>query len=251
MNIIGPLIISTLAGFATMVGGLFAYIKIKPKNINRFITYCLSFSLAIMLGLSVFELIPESFGNLLKNYSIVKTNTILIIVFIIGVGVILLLNNIVIKVSKNSNNLYKLGILNMIALMVHNFPEGIATFMSSYQDINLGIKIAIAIMLHNIPEGISIAIPIYYATRSKKKALKMTFISSLAEPLGAIVCYIFLKKSINNITISIVLILVAGIMITLAIHELLPEAKKYHEDKMLMVGIVSGVLLMFINIFVF
>lgn len=250
MKIIAALIISTIAGFATLLGGLLSYINISEEKRNKFITFCLSFSLAIMISLSVFELIPETFINLLKNYSILYTNLVIIFVFLIGVGVILILNKTIARVSKNTDNLYKLGILNMIALMAHNLPEGIATFMSSYNDINLGIKIAIAIMLHNIPEGISIAIPIYYATKSRGKALKLTLISSLAEPLGAILCYFFLKNYINDVSIAIILTLVAGIMITLAIHELLPEAKKYNEEKYLTIGIISGVILMFINIFV-
>lgn len=250
MKIIAALIISTIAGFATLLGGLLSYINISEEKRNKFITFCLSFSLAIMISLSVFELIPETFITMLKNYNVLCTNLTIISVFLIGVGVILILNKTIARVSKNTDNLYKLGILNMIALMAHNLPEGIATFMSSYNDINLGIKIAIAIMLHNIPEGISIAIPIYYATKSRGKALKLTLISSLAEPLGALLCYIFLKNYINDISIAIILTLVAGIMITLAIHELLPEAKKYNEEKYLRIGIISGVILMFINIFV-
>lgn len=249
MKLIAALLISTVAGFATLFGGLLSYLKISKNNINKFITFCLSFSLAIMLSLSIFELIPETFINLTKEYSLSTTLLIITIIFLVGVGVILLLNKVISKLSSNTNNLYKLGILNMIALMAHNLPEGIATFMSSYNDISLGIKIAIAIMLHNIPEGISIAIPIYYATKSRKKALKMTAISSLAEPLGAILCYLFLKNSINDISIGIILTLVAGIMVTLSIHELLPEAKKYNEEKILSIGIISGVIIMVVNIF--
>ena len=249
MKIIAALVISTIAGLATLLGGILSYLNISKKNVDKFITFCLSFSLAIMLSLSVFELIPETFITLIKNYSILCANLVIIIVFLVGVGLILILNKMIAKTAKNTNNLYKLGILNMIALMAHNLPEGIATFMSSYNDINLGIKIAIAIMLHNIPEGISIAIPIYYATKSRKKALKMTAISSLAEPLGAILCYVLLKNYINEISIAIILTLVAGIMITLAIHELLPEAKKYNEEKLMMLGIISGVIIMLVNIF--
>lgn len=250
MKIIAALIISTIAGFATLFGGLLSYIDLSKDKVNKFITFCLSFSLSIMISLSVFELIPETFISLIRKYNILYTNIIIIFIFGVGVGLILLLNKIISKLSQNENNLYKLGILNMIALMAHNLPEGIATFMSSYNDINLGIKIAIAIMLHNIPEGISIAIPIYYATKSRKKALKMTAISSLAEPLGAILCYLFLKNYINDISIAVILTLVAGIMITLSIHELLPEAKKYNEQKILGIGIIFGIIIMVINIFV-
>lgn len=250
MKLMAALLISTIAGFATLIGGLLSYLKISKENINKFITFCLSFSLAIMLSLSVFELIPETFITLIKSYNLSLTLLIIGVVFLLGVGLILILNKIISKLSSNTNNLYKLGILNMIALMAHNLPEGIATFMSSYNNISLGIKIAIAIMLHNIPEGISIAIPIYYATKSRKKALKMTAISSLAEPLGAILCYLFLKDYINDTSIGIILTLVAGIMITLAIHELLPEAKKYNEENILSFGIITGVIIMIINIFI-
>lgn len=250
MRIIYALIVSTIAGLATLVGGLLSYLKIKKENIDKFITFCLSFSLAVMISLSVFELIPQTFISLLKEYNILSVNFIIIIMFTIGVVLILLLNIIINKISSNTNNLYKLGILNMIALMAHNLPEGIATFMSSYSNIKLGLKIAIAIMMHNIPEGISIAIPIYYATKSRKKALKMTFISSLAEPLGAIICYLFFKDKINDFSMALTLTFVAGIMITLSIHELLPEAKKYNQEKFLKIGLLLGIILMFINIFI-
>jgi ZIP family zinc transporter len=135
-------------------------------------------------------------------------------------------------VNKNSN-LYRVGILSMIALMVHNFPEGIATFMTTYKDIYLGIHLSFAIMMHNIPEGISIAIPIYYSTRSKKRAITNTLLSGLAEPLGAILAFVLFKNFINDITISIVLIFVAGIMITLSINEMLPEVLKYKKISIL------------------
>jgi len=135
----------------------------------------------------------------------------------------------------------------MIALMLHNLPEGIVTFLSSYQNIELGIKISIAIMLHNIPEGISIAVPIYYATNDRKKAVKKTLISGLAEPLGAILAFLFLRNVITNTMIGFILLLVAGIMITLAIHELLPKALKYNENKYILLGFGIGILLLLIN----
>lgn len=144
-----------------------------------------------------------------------------------------------------------MGILSMLALMLHNLPEGIATFMSAYQDMSLGISLGIAIMMHNIPEGISIAVPIYYATSKKSSAIKKTFISGLAEPLGAILAYIFLSKYITNELISIVLIFVAGIMISLSINELLPQAMEYKENKYIYLGLIVGVGVILIQHFVF
>ena len=135
----------------------------------------------------------------------------------------------------------------MLALMLHNFPEGIATFLSSYQNMSLGIKLGIAIMLHNIPEGISIAVPIYYSTNSKKEAIKKAFISGLAEPLGAILAFIIFKNFITDNFISITLLLVAGIMITISIEEIYPEILKYKERKLAALGLIIGAILILIN----
>ena len=139
----------------------------------------------------------------------------------------------------------------MIALMLHNFPEGIATFMTSYSDLSIGISLSLAIMMHNIPEGISIAVPLYYSTGKKGRSILYTFVSALAEPLGAIVAFLFLKKYINMLTISYVLIIVAGIMITISINELFPEAVKYNENKQIKLGMFLGVVIILLNHFLF
>ena len=133
--------------------------KFQDKNINKFITTSLAFSLAIMIGISITDLIPSSTLNLLKAYGVGEGIILSFISFIIGIILVIILEKMM-KKSEKTNDLYKLGILNMLALILHNFPEGIATFMSSYQDIELGLKLSLAIALHNIPEGISIAVPI-------------------------------------------------------------------------------------------
>ncbi len=251
MEIIGPLLISTIAGLSTVLGGIVIFFNLKKENITKFITFCLSFSLSIMIGISITDLIPNASFVIISNFKLVKGIIICLIVFIVGAFSINLVNNKIDKLSSKENNLYKLGILSMIALMLHNLPEGIATFMSSYQDINLGLKLSLAIMLHNIPEGISIAVPIYYATKKRKDALKKTFISGLAEPLGALVAYLFLAKYINDVFISIILLIVAGIMITLSINKLLPQALKYNENKYISLGLIMGILVILINHFAF
>lgn len=241
------LLISTLAGLSTMLGALVILIKIKEENINRFITFSLSFSLAIMIGISITDLIPESFYTLLFKYGINNSIITLIITIISGVGVIGILN-LLEKNNNNNNNLYKLGIINMLALMIHNFPEGVATFLSSINDINLGIKLSIAIMLHNIPEGISIAVPIYYGTKSKKRSVKATLISGLSEPLGALVAYLILGNFVTKEIISIVLLFVAGIMISISINKLLPTALSYRCNKELRIGLLVGLLFLIISL---
>lgn len=247
-NIAVALILSTTAGLSTLIGGLVVYMKIKDKT--RFIAFSLSFSLSVMLCLSVFELIPESSMTLVNKYGIITSILISLIVFLLGKYSVTIINK-KITLLQNNNNLYRVGVLSMIALMLHNFPEGIATFMASYNSLSAGISLCIAIMLHNIPEGISISVPIYYATGSKKRGVLYSFISGLSEPLGAILAFIVLKNFINDITISIVLIFVAGIMITLAINEMLPEVNKYNKKKESIIGMISGLILVLINLIIF
>ena len=240
-NYLIPIIISTIAGLSTVLGSLVILFKIK--KFNKFITFCLSFSSAVMIGISILDLIPESYFNIINNYGLFKTNILLIITFIICYYSIKYID----RLTNNTNDLYKLGILNMIVLILHNIPEGILTFVSSYHDISLGIKLSIAIMLHNIPEGISIAVPIYYSTNSFKKAFKAVLISGLSEPLGAIIAFVFLKNYINELLISFILIIVAFLMITLSIEEILPKSIIY----MLILGFITGIILVIINIFFF
>ena len=250
MQLAISLLISTIAGLSTMLGALVIFFKFRENNINKFITFSLAFSLAIMIGISITDLIPESTYKLLLNYGIEKGIIYSLITFILGIITIKYLHQLMNK-TEQKNDLYKLGILNMLALILHNFPEGIATFMSSYKDTELGIKLAIAIAFHNIPEGISIAVPIYYATKSKKSAIIKTFLSGIAEPIGACFAYIFLSKYITDTLISIILLLVGGIMITLAIEVILPKAKKYNLNKYLYLGLLIGTVLILFNYYFF
>ncbi len=251
MSFLMPLVISSVAGLSTVLGSLVIFKKWQREHINKFITFCLSLSLIIMIGISVTELIPEASYSILVEYKLAKGVIISLIVFLIGILSVYFINKKIEKSSSNDLDLYRLGILSMLALMLHNLPEGIVTFLSSYQDMELGIKISVAIMLHNIPEGISIAVPIYYATGSKKEAVKKTFLSGLAEPLGAVLAFLFLRNFITDAMIGLILIFVAGLMITLAIHELLPKALSYHENKYIFFGFLTGIILLVINHFVF
>ena len=246
-NVTLSLLISFLAGISTFIGGLVVFIKFKDKN--KFLAFSLSFSLSVMLSISVFELIPESIMTLLNKRSFLLAFLSGLFMFVLGKILVSKINYKTHLLSGNS--LYRVGVLSMIALMIHNFPEGIATFMASYNDISTGISLGIAIMLHNIPEGISIAVPVYYATGSKKRGLFLTFISGLAEPLGAFVSYILLKNYINDITISLVLILVAGIMMSLAIDEMIPEVNKYDNKVISIIGMILGLILVLINLYLF
>ncbi len=138
--------------------------------------------------------------------------------------------------------------ISLIVIALHNVPEGIATFFSSLQDIKLGIAVAIAIALHNIPEGIAVSIPIFYATGSRKKAFIYSFLSGLAEPVGAIIGYFILSSIFNGLAFGIIFAAVAGIMVFISLDELLPAAKKYGEHHLAMYGLLGGMATMALSL---
>ena len=207
MNEILPFLLCLIAGLSTLLGSLFIFIK---GNKNKLIKYALAFASGIMLSVSIFDLIPESLTMFQSN----TKNTIFLnitIFIIIGLMIPLFIDKILPNKLEN-NKLYKLGIFTMIAIIIHNIPEGIATYLSSETNLKLGISITIAIAMHNVPEGISVAMPVYYATRSKKKAITLTRISGMSEPLGAILAFLFFKTNYKYYNHGSYIAIIAGIM---------------------------------------
>lgn len=236
-------IISLIAGLSTTLGASFTYFK--PKNISNFIGGSLAFSGTMMVLISITELIPQGFFYLNKEYSTFLAFLSLILMILVGVWINTLLNKKINKRVGKEGSLYKVGLLSMVALMIHNMPEGILTFLSTTIDIELGLKLALAISLHNIPEGIAIAVPIYYSTYSHKKGIVASLISGLSEPLGALLAFLFLYRFINNTMISFILLFVAGIMISISINEIFEESKKYSKKSILIgVGLAIGLSLL-------
>ena len=248
-NFLYAFIISSIAGLSTLIGFLFIFLK--PKNNNKFISISLSFSATVMILISIFDLIPNSFFELLFEYKGLGL-IIVIISFIIGIILIKFSNKVLDNLKEKGSSLYKLGIISAIVLMMHNIPEGIITFLTTGNDLALGIKVALAITLHNIPEGICIAVPIYYSTNSLWKSFKTTLISGLSEPFGAILAYLFLYKYITTSMLNIIFIFVAGIMITLALDEILKESIKYSEkhNKYIYIGIGLGLIFFIISLLI-
>ena len=144
-----------------------------------------------------------------------------------------------------------MGMFSALAIAIHNFPEGLATFTSALQDPALGLSIAIAIAIHNIPEGIAVSVPLYYATGSKKKAFTLSFLSGLSEPVGALVGYILLFRYFNDIVFGLLFASVAGIMVFISLDELLPTAEKYGEHHLAIYGVIAGMLVMALSLLLF
>ena len=244
-EIILPFILTLIAGLSTMIGTIFIFIKC---NIDKLTKYSLAFASGVMISVSLLDLIPESLNFLLQNN--IKNKSFIILIFGIIIG--LMLSYIIDKfIPENKNvknkNLYRVGIFSMIAIIVHNIPEGIITFMTSSTNITIGIMLTLAIGLHNLPEGISISVPIYTATNSKKRAVGYTLISSLAEPLGAILALIFLKPIITDTIMGCILSITAGIMLHIGIFQLLPAALKYKNKTKTTFIFILGILFIIIS----
>ncbi|OGI11711.1 hypothetical protein A3K64_00245 [Candidatus Micrarchaeota archaeon RBG_16_36_9] len=238
-----PLLLAFLAGISTLIGGLLSLLIKKPK----FCYLCVSF------GFSAGVMIFISFTELLA-YGIETTGFLYaFIAFFLGIAFIyiidILIPHIYEEESYKRNKLNKVAILLFLGITIHNFPEGIAVFFSSVSNIELGILVALAIAMHNIPEGIAIAMPIFYATKKRSKALFYSFLSGIAEPIGAILSFVFLSPFLNDFVLGIILSATAGIMIFISFDELLPYVYKHKNQHLSMLGLFLGMFVMAISIY--
>ncbi len=253
-------LLTTIAGLSTGIGSLIALIA-KKTNTN-FLSISLGFSAGIMLYVSFMEMMPEALTNLTSMYGEKQGTLFLILAFFIGIGVINLIDFMIpesvnphevqgVEDMDKMQQMKRTGIVVAMSIAIHNFPEGIATFTSALTSLDVAIPITVAIAIHNIPEGIAVAVPIYHATGSRKKAFWYSFLSGLSEPLGAILAYLFLMHYWTPAINGIVLAAVSGIMVFISLDELLPSAEKYGKHHLSIIGLVSGMFVMAISLYLF
>ena len=241
MNNLECLLTTTIAGLSTIVGNLLIFIN--PKHEKKILAFSMGLSFIVMFLISILDLIPEGLRLLSSNnYIYIFISTLLYL--LIGYSIVNFLDN----KMENNNPLYKIGILSMISLLIHNIPEGIICAITSLQDVELGFKMTLLIMIHNIPEGICISLPIYYSTKSKGKAFIYSLVSGLGEVAGALITIFFLNNFIDNYILYIILIITAGIMITLSIKKILREGLNIKKLDYLLYGMILGSIIIFITL---
>lgn len=248
-----PFLITCLAGFSTLLG---TFLIFKRQYSKQILITSLGFASGVMMMISIVDLLPTSFSFLRSSYYILPALLILLLFFGIGVLFSLGLNHYLPNLDMSTFNqknyhLYRVGIFSCLAIVLHNIPEGMITYITSNQDIRLGLHLAIAIALHNIPEGISISIPIYYSTGSRRKALKYTFISAISEPIGAILALLFLSYFVSDVMMGVLYAFIGGLMMYIAGCELLPESLSYQKKKVTYSSFFAGCLFMLISHFFF
>lgn len=236
-------LVTSFAGLSTMFGVLPIFWHGYKEE--KIIPICLLFAAGVMLTVSFSSLFPESLSLIAEKRKLFPSILFVLIFIVIG---IIFSSKISQKIEEvfSSNYLYRLGIISVIALIFHNIPEGITTFLSSNHDLSLGISLSLGIALHNIPEGISVAVPIYYATGSKKKAIIFTFISGFSELIGAGIAYLFLAPLITSFLLGAILAMAAGIMIHISLYELIPASFHYPLTKWTVLSFFVGVSVMLI-----
>lgn len=264
-NVMVAFLITLFAGLATGIGSLIAFLA-KSTN-KKFLSISLGFSAGVMIYVSMVEIFVKAKESLVLAKGEKLGSWLTVISFFGGMLLIAIIDKFVPSgenphevrsipseesdEEKRRLGLLRTGVFTAIAIAIHNFPEGLATFVSALTDMKIAIPIAVAIAIHNIPEGISVSVPIYFATGDKKKAFIYSFLSGMAEPVGALVGYILLKNFFNDLSFGIIFAMVAGIMVFISLDELLPAAKEYGEHHLSIYGLILGMIVMAVSLLLF
>jgi ZIP family zinc transporter len=246
-NVGTALILTAAAGLATTIGSVLGLVLQEPGP--RFMSFVLGFSAGVMIMVSFVELLQGSIGYI----GFLPAN----LGFFAGIIVMFLIDHLIpheyigqrdFKQTQTDNKLLRAGLLVALGIGIHNFPEGMATFAGTLQDIRLGGAIAVAIAVHNIPEGLAVSAPVYAATHSRGKAFLWSFFSGLAEPVGAAIAAAILFPFLTSNVLGWILAAVAGIMVFISLDELVPLSKSFGQEHLPIVGVIAGMVVMVLSL---
>ena len=258
------------AGLSTGIGSTLAFFAKKTNT--RFLSLSLGFSAGVMIYVSFVEIFQKAMAELTLPEVLGETKGYWVTVgsFFGGMLIIALIDKLIpsvenpheihdstemtsetMRIRRKDKKLMRMGMLSALAIGIHNFPEGLATFAGALHDPAAGVAIAVAIAIHNIPEGIAVSVPVYYATGSKKKAFFYSFASGLSEPVGALLGYFVFMQFFTPVLFGVLFAGVAGIMVFISLDELLPTAEKYAEHHLCIYGLVGGMAVMALSLLLF
>jgi len=269
IRILHAFLLTTFAGLSTGIGSAIALLARRTNA--KLLSVSLGFSAGVMIYISFVEILAEAENIFCSRFGEFSGSIYTAIAFFGGIFLIAIIDKFIPsfenphevrsvedmsqKITKKNNRLYRTGIFTALVVAIHNFPEGIATFMTALHDPSIGIAIAIAIAIHNIPEGIAVSVPIYYATGNRRKAFWYSFLSGLAEPAGAILAYLilfqFIESGDSEVFFASIMAAVAGIMVFISLDELLPSAKEFGEHHWAVYGLIAGMALMAVSLIAF
>lgn len=253
--------LTLIAGLSTGIGSTIALFARRTNR--RMLCLALGFSAGVMIYVSMIELLPAGRESLAAALGPAAGGWAAVAAFFGGMAVMACIDRLVpshenpheahrleelTDEARRDSKLMRMGVLSAVAIAVHNFPEGMATFTAALKDPRLGVSIAIAVAIHNIPEGIAVSVPIFYATGDRRKAFWWSFLSGLAEPAGALVAFLILAPFLGGPLYGVLFALVAGIMVFISFDELLPAAEEYGEHHLALYGLVAGMALMAVTL---
>ena len=255
-----------VAGMSTGIGSLMAFFT-KATN-TRFLSGALGLSAGVMVYVSFMELIPEAVASMQSLYSDTQGMVYVLFAFFAGIGLIAAIDffipedenphefhaigDVDEQVGKRSGGkLKRTGFMLALAIGIHNFPEGIATFVSALDGLDVALPIVIAIAIHNIPEGIAVSVPIYHSSGNRRKALSYSILTGLAEQVGALFGMAFLLPFWTPAVSALLLAAVAGIMVYISFDELLPSAEEYGHHHFAIGGVIVGMAVMAFSLLLF
>ncbi len=262
MEVVYAFLVTLIAGLSTGIGSGIAFFT---KNTNRkFLSVSLGFSAGVMVYISMIEIFYKAQDLLVADLGERMGSWITVLAFFGGMFVIAVIDKLVPeeenphemksiedKEQQSKSKLMRTGVFTAMAIAIHNFPEGLATFVSALQDPSIAIPIVVAIAIHNIPEGIAVSVPIYQATGSRAKAFAYSFVSGIAEPVGALVGWLLLMPIMNDVVFGVLFAGVAGIMVFISFDELLPSAREYGEHHLSLYGLIAGMIVMAVSLLLF
>ncbi len=257
--------LTLFAGLATGIGAALAILTSRTNS--KFLSVSLGFSAGVMIYISFVDIFPKAQEALVQSMGEKTGNWATVGGFFFGMFLIALIDKFIPEAENphevhtveemdgesesHKANLMRMGFVTALAIAIHNFPEGLATFTAALHDPKLGIPIALAIAIHNVPEGIAVAVPVFYATGSRRKAFRLSFLSGLSEPAGALVGYLFLHRFFSDRVFGFIFASVAGIMVYISLDSLLPSAREYGEHHLAIYGLIAGMAVMALSLLLF
>lgn len=264
-NVLFAFGLTLFAGLSTGIGSALALLT--KRTSTKFLSVSLGFSAGVMLYVSFAEILVKANDALTAALGAKAGAWAAVGGFFFGIFFIAVIDRLIPSAEnphevhtveemdgeseEHKSNLMRMGLFTALAIAIHNFPEGLATFTAALSDPKLGIPIAVAIAIHNIPEGIAVAVPVFYATGSRKKAFRLSFLSGLSEPVGALIGYLLLYRFFNDIMFGFIFASVAGIMVYISLDELLPSAREYGEHHVAIYGLIAGMAVMAVSLLLF
>lgn len=255
--------LTLVAGLSTGIGSLMAFYS--GRTDKKFLSWALGLSAGVMVYISFMELLPESLSDIQATYGGKWGEIIVLASFFAGVALIALIDWLIpedenphevmmvesMRAGGNDPRLHRTAFMLALAIGIHNFPEGIATFVAGLEGLSMALPVVVAIAIHNIPEGIAVSVPIYHAVGDRKKALKYSLLSGLAEPVGAIFAALFILPFWSPVMSAVLMSGVAGIMVYISFDELLPGSERFGHHHMAMIGVISGMAIMALSLLLF